>query len=155
MIQLKRDKSGNYELSDKKQTVVFSGSDIKLGEYSIASAGEYERSGVEVVYGTSAALLVWEKLQIVYVFSLDKTTSFEKNQFSGADVILVADSIEKINKDVMSQLNDAYDPRLVIFSIKSEIDPTFAASIKPTEQPSIKLSSQTLVTEGKDYNILQ
>ena len=78
MIQLKRSSSGSYELTDKKQVVKLKEKTISLGEYQINTPGEYEQGGVEVIYSQSAALLVWDHLQIAYIFEATKPDAFEK-----------------------------------------------------------------------------
>lgn len=154
MIQLKRSKSNSYELTDKKQIVELKERTITLGEYVIDSPGEYEQGGVEVIYSKNAALLVWDHIQIAYIFEIAKPDLFEKNQFSSTDVILLSEDIKEVSKDKLSILTDSYDPRAVIISSKTDIEKSYKENIKPLEQSLIKLSAQTLPMEGRDYIIL-
>lgn len=154
MIQLKRSKSNSYELTDKKQIVELKERTITLGEYVIDSPGEYEQGGVEVIYSKNAALLVWDHIQIAYIFEIAKPDLFEKNQFSSTDVILLSEDIKEVSKDKLSILTDSYDPRAVIISSKTDIEKSYKENIKPLEQSPIKLSAQTLPMEGRDYIIL-
>ena len=154
MIQLKRSSSGSYELTDKKQVVKLKEKTISLGEYQINTPGEYEQGGVEVIYSQSAALLVWDHLQIAYIFEATKPDAFEKNQFSSTDVLLLSEEIKEISKDQLTMLIDSYDPRAVIISSQTEIEKSYKENIKPLEQSPIKLSAQALPVEGRDYLIL-
>ena len=154
MLQLKRSKGGAYELSDKKQAVELVGKEIKLGSTPVDSPGEYEQGGLEIVYATNAALLVWDHMQICYLFSLEKPDAFEKNQLSSADIILLSDEIEKCSKEQLTELIGAYDPRSVIISSKTELDASYREIIKPIEQSLIKLAENTLPVEGRDFYVL-
>ncbi len=154
MLQLKRSKGGAYELSDKKQAIELDGSNILLGTTTVDSPGEYEQGGLEIVYATNAALLVWDHMQICYLFSLEKPDAFEKNQLSSADIILLSDKIETCGKDQLTELIGAYDPRSVIISSKTAVDEAYKANIKPIEQSPIKLAENTLPVEGRDFFIL-
>lgn len=154
MIQLKRSKSESFELTDKKQIVILKEKIITLGEYTIDTPGEYEQGGVEVIYSKSAALLVWDHIQIAYIFEISKPDAFEKNQFSSTDVLLLSEDIKEITKDSLTMLTDSFDPRAVIISSKTEIEKSYKENIKPLEQSPIKLSAQSLPMEGRDYLIL-
>jgi hypothetical protein len=154
MIQLKRSKNGSYELFDKKLTVLLTDREVQLGNYRISSPGEYEQNGVEVVYAINAALIVWDHLQIAYVFNADKPDSFEKNQFSSTDVLLLSENTGQISKDQLSVLTDVYDPRAVVFGSKTPIDDSYKATLKAVEQSPVKLAAQTLPVEGRDYIVL-
>lgn len=154
MVQLKRSKSNDYELSDKKLTVLLKEQTVSLGNHSIDTPGEYEQSGVEVVYATNAALIIWDHLQIAYVFKADRPDAFEKNQFSSTDVLLLSESIEELDKDKLSALTDIYDPRAVIFGTKTPVEDGYKNTLKAVEQTPIKLSTQTLPMEGRDYIVL-
>ena len=154
MIQLKRSKTDSLELSDKKQTVELSSKTIKLGDYNIDTPGEYEQGGVEVIYSENAALLVWDHMQIAYIFDLVKPDAFEKNQFSSTDIILISEDVKEITKDKLAILTDVFDPRAVVFSSRTEIDSSYKESIKPIEESPVKLSAQNLPVEGRDYIVL-
>lgn len=154
MLQLKRSKNGAYELSDKKQAVELAGKTIQLGSTAVNTPGEYEQGGLEIVYATNAALLVWDHLQICYLFSLEKPDGFEKNQLSSADIILLSNDINKCSKEQLTELIGAYDPRTVIISSQTELDAHYREIIKPIEQTPIKLAENTLPVEGRDFYIL-
>lgn len=154
MIQLKRSKSESFELTDKKQTVVLTKKTISLGEYTVDTPGEYEQGGVEVIYSKHAALLVWDHIQIAYIFEISKPDAFEKNQFSSTDVLLLSEDIKEVSKDKLTMLTDSFDPRAVIISSATEVEKSYKENIKPLEQSPIKLSAQSLPVEGRDYFIL-
>ncbi|MEX2012177.1 MAG: hypothetical protein WD970_00245 [Patescibacteria group bacterium] len=154
MLLLKRSKSGNYELSDKTLAVELSGRTIKLGDNTIDTPGEYEQGGVEIIYANNAVLLVWDHLQINYVFSNSPPDAFEKNQFSSTDILLLSEDIASIGKDKLAVLTNVYDPRAVIFGSKTEIDSSYREIIKPIEEPTVKLNAQALPMEGRDYSVL-
>src|SRR5579872_1087268 len=121
MITIKLSRGSLIELDDKKAIVSLDKDSINLAEESYRSPGEYEAKNIELVYGQSAALIVWEKLQIVYVFSLNPPSNFEKSQFSSCDV-LIFNTDEKIDKSKATTILDVYEPRAVIFSSKAEIE---------------------------------
>ncbi|MEX1051921.1 MAG: hypothetical protein WEC83_00860 [Patescibacteria group bacterium] len=154
MLQLKRSKGGAYELSDKKQAIELIGKTVKVGEETVESPGEYEQGGLEIVYATNAALLVWDHMQICYLFSLAAPDDFEKNQLSSADIILLSDEIETCSKEQLTGLIGAYDPRSVIISGKTNLDAGYRDIIKPIEQTTIKLAANLLPVEGRDFYIL-
>src|SRR5665213_1134842 len=113
MLQLKH-KAPSFELTDKNNSLTLTGRDVKLGEKTFSEPGEYEASGIELVYGTSAALVVWESLQIVYVFDAATPAEFERDQFSGADVLLFADDITQLGQNHFDALLTTYDPKIII-----------------------------------------
>lgn len=150
MIQIKLN-ANKYEITDKKTTAVLEGSNIVVQQQTIVSPGEYEAEGVEVVYGERAALLVWERLQAVYVFSTESPKSFDKSQFASADVVIIGTEVTQLNKDSISELLEAYDPTVIIASSNTTIDESLAAAMKVQQVPLVKLSEQTLPVEGRDF----
>lgn len=149
MIQVKLG-SNTLELSDKKATVGLSGNDVRLSSGIITTPGEYEAEGVEIVYGEQAALLVWERIQIVYVFNAVVPKGFDLDQFSSADVLLLSPTISQLTKDQLTAVLDAFDPRIVIFSKNNGVEADFKTVLKTQEVPATKLSSATLPTEGRE-----
>jgi hypothetical protein len=150
MLQIKLN-ANKYEITDKKTTAVLEGSNIVVQQQTIVSPGEYEAEGVEVVYGERAALLVWERLQAVYVFSTESPKSFDKSQFASADVVIIGTEVTQLNKDSISELLEAYDPTVIIASSNTTIDESLAAAMKVQQVPLVKLSEQTLPVEGRDF----
>jgi hypothetical protein len=150
MLQIKLN-ANKYEITDKKTTAVLEGSNIVVQQQTIVSPGEYEAEGVEVVYGERAALLVWERLQAVYVFSTESPKIFDKSQFASADVVIIGTEVTQLNKDSISELLEAYDPTVIIASSNTTIDESLAAAMKVQQVPLVKLSEQTLPVEGRDF----
>ncbi len=150
MLQLKH-KSREYELTDRTTTVSLAGRDIKLGDQTIGEPGEYEVNNIEVVYGNSAALVIWEHLQIAYVMSLDAPGTFEKDQFSSSDVLIIADELGEMNKHAFDELLGAYDPKVVVISAAAHVETGLKASLKFEENPAVKLSSANLPEEGRQF----
>lgn len=151
MLQIKLNANGKYEITDKKVAAVLDGDTVTVQQQTISSPGEYEANGVEVVYGEKAALLVWERLQAVYVFTSETPKGFDKDQFSSADVIIVASEIQELTKEKVTELLEAYDPTVVIFSSNTKIDESLAATLKVQTVPMAKLSEQTLPAEGREF----
>lgn len=150
MLQIKLN-ANKYEITDKKTTAVLEGSNIVVQQQTIVSPGEYEAEGVEVVYGERAALLVWERLQAVYVFSTESPKIFDKSQFASADVVIIGTEVTQLNKDSISELLEAYDPTVIVASSNTTIDESLAAAMKVQQVPLVKLSEQTLPVEGRDF----
>lgn len=152
MLQAKTIESG-FELKNGQQKLVLADNKIELGELTVNEPGEYESEGVEIVYGQSAALVIWDKLQTVYVFGADKPTSFEKSQFSPCDVVIFSQSSPSLTKTFFNETLEQYDPSIVIVSAKTnieEVKPSFKT--EPTD--TAKLSDQTMPEEGRDFIVL-
>lgn len=151
MLQVKLNSNSKYEITDKKATAVLDGTTITVQQQAISSPGEYEADGVEVVYGERAALLVWERLQAVYVFSTETPKTFDKSQFSSADIMFIGTEVTQLTKEVITDLLEAYDPTVVIAGKGTAIDESLAAAMKVQPVPLIKLTEQTLPVEGRDF----
>lgn len=151
MIQLKRNRSGNYELSDKKTTVSLSQESVRIGDQNFDSTGEYETDNVALIYGESGCLLILGQLQIVYLFKNDPPTSFEKDQFSASNILLIDHSIPEINKEVFEQLMGAYDPNQVVISNSTAIEATSKESLQIEEVSSLKLQPAAATNGGRDF----
>lgn len=152
MLQAKTIESG-FELKNTQQKLTLADRHIELGELTVDEPGEYEAIGVEIIYGQSAALIVWDKLQIVYVFGADKPTGFEKAQFSPSDVVIFSQSLPSLSKAFFNETLEIYDPNLVIVSAKSSIEEV-KASIKSEPVDGAKISDQTMPEEGREYIVL-
>src|SRR5688572_27920455 len=107
MISLRYRANQGIELKQGQSTLVLSANSLKLGDQAFTEPGEYELSGVEVIYGTNSALIAWEGLQITYIFNASKPTPFEKTQFSPSDVMIF--SVESLNKADFNELLETYD----------------------------------------------
>lgn len=155
MILAKLTKDSGVELNDKKNTVIFNGSEINLNEEKINSSGEYESSGIEVVYGDNSALVVWERIQIVFVFGNSEPTAFEKSQFSSCDVLIFSkDKNIELNKETANSLIEAFDPKIIIFSDKT-INDGLLTTLKAQASTGVKLSDQTIADEGREVFVLE
>src|SRR3990167_10353133 len=119
MLQVKTIESG-FELKNGQQKLVLNEHKIELGELIVSEPGEYEAEGVEIVYGQSAALIIWDKLQTVYIFAAEKPTSFEKSQFSPSDVVIFSQSLPSLSKTFFNEALELYDPNLVVVSVKTD-----------------------------------
>lgn len=150
MLQLKH-AANRYELTDKTVTVSLNGRDIKLGDQTISEPGEYEVSNVEIVYGQSAALVVWEHLQIAYVMSAEAPDTFEKDQFSSSDVVIIADGLSELTKHAFDELMSAYDPKIVIVSAAANLEAALKTALKFEENAAVKLAASNLPEEGRQF----
>ncbi len=154
MLQCKTAKTTGVEITDKKVTVHCNGSVITLGEQTFESPGEYEYDGVEVVYGQTAALIVWERLQIVYAFGDTAPTSFESGQFSSCDVLVIGRT-GALDKAALTPILEAYDPTVVVVSAQTALDASLKETLKTVDTDQVKLATATLPVEGRDTYQLQ
>ncbi len=154
MISTRLTKEGAIELSDKKSALVLKADQITLGEQGFNEPGEYETNGIEIIRGTNGALIVWERLQIVYVFSLEKPTVFEESQFSSCDVLCFYANGTELNKNNAMPVLDSYDPKVLILPAGTHAEASFKTSLKLIETNNLKLSEQTMPVEGRDGYLL-
>ena len=152
MLQVKTIESG-FELKNGQQKLVLNEHKIELGELTVNEPGEYEADGIEIVYGQSAALIIWDKLQTVYVFTDKKPTSFEKAQFSPCDVVIFSQSLPTLTKTFFNETLEQYDPSTVLSSTKTNTEEV-KSSFKSEPIDTAKLSDQTLPEEGRDFIVL-
>lgn len=150
MITFKLGKDGAIELADKKGSVKFSGREIFLDDKSYDGPGEYEADGIEIIRGENGALIVWEQLQIAYIFSLNAPTTFERSQFASCDVLVFSSKLEEITKSNSLPIIDEYDPKVLIIPAIAKIETSFEGGLKLQESNSIKLASTSLPEEGRD-----
>lgn len=155
MILVKANKGG-VELSDKKSVVLLNNETISLNDEKISASGEYEASGIEVVYGEASALVVWERLQVVYVFKNQLPTGFEKSQFSSCDVLIFSCNAGEnaLTKEVVNASIESFDPKSIIFSSK-EINDGLLTTLKATASANVKLTEQSLPEEGREVYVLE
>jgi|GEM_PF-1287590 len=155
MIQLRLTKSNELEISDRKSTIVLTSGKINLNDQSIDQPGEYEDGGVEVIYSTNAALIVWERLQLVYIFNpTAQPTAFEKEQFSSCDALLLSPSDAPLSRAKLTPIIDEYDPKLVVATLQTTFEDGYKESLKAQETNTLKLTVQTLPVEGRDFYLL-
>lgn len=154
MILLKVAKNGGFELTDKNHIVTVNDKQIQLGSTPISAPGEYEANGIEVVYAEHGALLVWERLQILYLFTLDSPTAFEQAQFNSSNVLLLSQQLLNASKSQLNEQIAAYDPSVIILSESSAADETKEA-FKFETTNSIKLQMTALPEEGRTFYLLQ
>ncbi|OGD63100.1 hypothetical protein A3A71_03920 [Candidatus Berkelbacteria bacterium RIFCSPLOWO2_01_FULL_50_28] len=150
MLNLKSNSNG-FEIKGTEK-LLLTGSKLSLGDLEVSSPGEYERGGVEIIYGQSASLIVWERLEIVYVFSGDKPSGFEKGQFSPCDILIIDGEATKMEKAQVNELLETYDPNMVVFRASHVPTGIDASKSEPVEL--LKLSAQTLPSEGREIVVL-
>lgn len=146
MIQLKKTADG-LEFSDRQQTVRAVAEKIFLDGEVISEPGEYEMGGVSLIYAENSALIGWEHTQMIYTFSANKPTSFEKAQFSSADALIVAPMTAALGKEDLSEILEAYDPRIVVLTGLQAIetktgDGTSAEAVKVIKFPITNLPEE-------------
>ena len=152
MLQAKTIETG-FELKNSQQKLELASSKINLGELTVDEPGEYEADGIEIIYGESAALIVWDKLQLVYVFGDKKPSAFEKAQFSPCDIVIFGQSLPNLGKAFFNESLELYDPSQVVVSAKTNIEEV-KSSFKAEPTDSFKMSDQTLPEEGRDFIVL-
>lgn len=150
MLHIRPKKDGVVEVTDKDKSLTIEGNVIRLGETEFSSPGEYEVEGVEVMYGSGAALIVWEKLQTVVTFTTDKPTAFEKGQFAPCNILVIDGAATKLDKQKTTELLETYDPSVVIFSPSVDVS-EIQNAIKIEERDALKLNEAALPTEGREH----
>lgn len=153
MIQAKA-AGGGINLQNRDVQVTLQGTTVIIGEETITEPGEYEASGIAVLYGDQAALLEWDHLQIVFALSTTKPSAFDKNQFNSADVLLVNQSEQPITKELWAELLAAYEPSVVIIHPQAAIEADLRDSFKSEPVSVVKLTAQSLPTEGRETYLL-
>lgn len=151
MITVKARPAGGIELSDRQSTVRVEGATVTLGDLAITEPGEYEAHGIEVIYGTGAALLVWENIQIAYLFQNGQISQFEKSQFTPCQVLIISDTLTELSASSWASLLEAYDPNVVVASAATKLDANLEKSVTFQETNQAKLAASTLPTEGRDF----
>lgn len=151
MIQLKRNKDGDYELSDKRALVVLSKGTVRIGEYVFDSIGEYETENIALIFAENGCLINWNQLQIVYQFKNSPPTVFEKDQFSSSNILLIDHAISVVEKDVFEQLMGAYDPDQVVISNNTSVEATSKEALQIEEVATLKLQLSSTTKEGRDF----
>lgn len=154
MIQAKSRKEGGFNLSNRTNSLTLLEQSIVLEDQTIDQSGEYEADGIEVIYGTSAALVVWENIQIAYVMSANRPSSFEKSQFTPVDVLIINTGEKEVNKGLLAELLEDYDPGIVVVSSKTNTE-SFGETYKFEEKDSIKLNEQIIPSEGRSFYLLK
>lgn len=150
MLQIRPKQGGAVEIADRDKTLVIDGTVVRLGESEFSSPGEYEVEGVEVVYGSNAALIVWEKLQIVVTFQPEKPSAFEKSQFAPCSVLIIDGKTTELDKQKATELLETYDPSMVIFG-QSTNTTDLEGSLKIEDRDVLKVSESALPTEGREH----
>jgi len=152
MLQIKSISKG-FELKNGTQKIVLDEPSVRLEDTVIDRPGEYEAGGVEVIYGQTAALVIADNLQIVFVFNIDKSTQFELSQFSPCDVIVFGSSITKLTKSYFNETLEAFDPKVVVISTKADrTEIESIVKVEPTD--SGKLSIQSLPEDGREFIVI-
>lgn len=152
MLQAKTTPQG-FEIKNSQQKLSLADKVIELADTTINRPGEYEAGGIEVIYGQAAALIVWDKLQIVYVFSLDKTTAFEKSQFSPCDIVIFSQSLALLKKAAFNEALEMFDPNLVVVSAKNDLTEV-QGLVKTPPSETAKFAAQFLPEEGREFIVL-
>ncbi|MEK7534996.1 MAG: hypothetical protein AAB563_01135 [Patescibacteria group bacterium] len=149
MLQIKTVEEG-FEIKNGQQRLILTGEKINLGDLDVSEPGEYESEGVEIVYGESAALIVWDKLQLVYIFGHEKPTSFEKTQFSPCDTVIFGRFLQTLGRSFFNETLEQYDPSQVVVSTKTNTE-EIQSSFKSDPVDTFKMSDQTMPEEGRDF----
>lgn len=147
VIKLK--KTGGFEVSEKQSTVELSDGVVTYGDFHFKEPGEYEADGIGVIFGQNAAMITWQKLQVVYIFNCGTPTKFEEEEFSSADAIMFDEKISCETKPSIMELTDIYDPRVVIYSSRGEVLANLKDTVKVDAVDSVKISATLLPDEGR------
>lgn len=152
MIQVKTSENG-FELKNGTPKLVLEAEKISLGGLIVDESGEYEAEGIELVYGQQAALIAWNKLQLVYIFGPDKPSTFEKSQFSLCDVVIFSSALPNITKTFFNETLEQYEPNLVIVSARTDLDEI--QSLIKTEPVELAKISDKTPEEGRELIVLR
>lgn len=150
MLQIRPQKNGAVELTDRDKSLVIEHDKIRLGETEFSSPGEYEVEGIEVIYGQNAAMIVWEKLQTVVTFTADKPTAFEKSQFAPCSILIIDGQATQLDKPKTTELLETYDPSIVVFGPTVNVT-EIQDALKIEERDGLKLNEAALPTEGREH----
>ncbi len=150
MVQIRPKKDGAVELADRDKALTIEQSKIRLGDVEFTSPGEYEVEGVEIVYGTNAALIVWEKLQIVVAFTADKPSAFEKSQFAPCSILIIDGDATQLDKPKTNELLETYDPSVVVFGSSVNVS-EIQNALKIEDRDLLKMNEAALPTEGREH----
>lgn len=151
MLQIKQLNGDSVEITDKKRVVTLSDASVKIDDQIINSPGEYETGGVEVVFGETGALIIWERIQMAYQFSTESSSDYDKNQFASADVLILGPALKELSKDQVNSWAETYDPSVIIAPGSIKLVELVPSAAKVQDLSPIKLSEQTLPTEGREY----
>lgn len=151
MLQIKQLNGDSVEITDKKRVVTLSDASVKIDDQLINSPGEYEAGGVEVVFGETGALIIWERIQMAYQFSTESSSDYDKNQFASADVLILGPALKELSKDQVNSWAETYDPSVIIAPGSIKLVELVPSAAKVQDLSPIKLSEQTLPTEGREY----
>jgi len=153
MLSLKSQPQG-FELRAGSVSLNLEEAKLQLDELSFTRPGEYEARGVEIIYGETSALIIWERLQLVYIFGGSPPTAFERSQFAPSDVILIGrTALSQLNKAHFSELLEIYDPKLAV--LHPAVSTTaLKDAVKFTNSESLKISAASLPSEGREFVVL-
>jgi len=151
MLQVKQLNSESVEVTDKKRVVTLSDASVKIDNQVISSPGEYETGGVEIVFGETGALIIWERIQMAYQFSSEGSSDYDKNQFASADVLILGPALKELSKDQVNNWAESYDPTVIIAPSSINLAEIVPSAAKVQDLSPVKLSEQTLPTEGREY----
>jgi len=156
MIQVKKGTvPGAVALGNREGEVIFNEKTISIGSEEFSQPGEYESASVALIYGQTAAVIEWERLQIIDVISWEKPSAFDAAQFNSADVVVLHPiGGEALTKSAYGEIVSAYEPSVVIFHSDTTMAIDLKESLKPEETSVIKLSAATLPTEGRQVFLL-
>ena len=95
-------------------------------------------------------MIVWERLQLVYIFNSDAPSNFEKGQFASCDILILDGISEELNKNNLTTIFDSYDPKIVVVNQSTPLESSFKESLKLQETTLLKLTEQSLPVEGRE-----
>lgn len=145
MLTVKRN-GGGLVIAGRDQQIAITDRAITLDGLTINSSGEYEKNGVEVIYGHGAALIINEGLQIAVAFE-EPVGPFEKSQFTPCDV-LITPVTEGLNKQL-----ETYDPKMLILT--EQLPEGAGRNLSVVTVDQVKLTATGLPTEGREHFLLQ
>lgn len=154
MIQIRASKNNCLVLSDRRQTLELRAAQISFNGTTIGEAGEYEKDGIEIVYATASALIVWERLQFVYVFDSKNPSEFEKTNFAPCNTLIFALNLSAMDKSTFNAWVEVFDPNIVAVTNRETLDEQLAKTVKLQPTNQLKVTIQTLPTEDRQFYLL-
>lgn len=140
----------SISLKSKQETVTL-GETVSIGDYAIASAGEYDVTGIQcegAITGTSISYFIWiEELQFTYLPSVNQEVS-KLDKASGTHVLVAdirSDTTPEQLKSVLKKLEPSF---VAIFGAGNTEEFRKALGLPVQEGTSHKLSRSGLPLEG-------
>lgn len=155
---------GRFTIKSKDATIEL-GPEVKVANHTLPGAGEYEISNVVIEgFEDGIFLLRTEDIFILYLDRLNRTLSDkELDDVSVADILIIpvggnstdVDDLTVLSPEVSVKVINQVDPRIVIPSYFSSIEPFRAAEGKPLEMmKEFKVTKSTLPVEERQVVVL-